>query len=90
MLEEYLSYYEKSDDFSKAFVNSEFRVAVANIVISTYRGNLAEAKQFHDKAKEICKPNYFGKLFNILLKHKFRESLNATPEAIAFVQQLRL
>ncbi|MBE5759255.1 MAG: hypothetical protein E7332_04410 [Clostridiales bacterium] len=90
-LEEYLSCYEEETDvFSKAFVNTEFMVAVANIVISVYHGNITEARQFHKKAKEICKPNYLGKLYQILLKHNYRESLNTTPEAIAFVRQLKL
>lgn len=89
-LEEYLSDYEKTNDFSKAFVNTEFKVAVAKTVIFMHNGNVAEAKRYHRKAKEMCKPDYTGKLYNTLLKHNYRESLNATPEAIAFVQQLRL
>lgn len=89
-LEEYLSLYEKTDDFSKAFVNAEFKVTIANIVISMHRGNIAEAKQFHEKAKGMCKPNYVGKLYNILVRHKYYESLNTTPEALAFVRQLKL
>lgn len=89
-LEEYLSLHEKTDDFSKAMVNAEFKVAVANIVIQMHRGNITEAKQFHEKAKEMCNPNYIGKLYNILRKHHYHESLDATPEAIAFVRQLRL
>ena len=89
-LEAYLSHYEKVSDFSKAFVNAEFKVAVANIVISMYYGRLDEAKQFHEKAKCICKPNYIGKLYDILAGHKYYEARNVTPEALAFVKQLKL
>lgn len=89
-LEEYLSCYEKTDDFSKAFVNAEFKVAVANIVISMHHGRLGDAKQFLETARGICKPNYVGRLYNILARHNYYESLDTTPEAIAFVRQLKL
>ena len=89
-LEAYLSCYEKSNNFSKSFVNAEFKVAIAKIVISMHHGRFDEAKQFFEKAKDICKPNHVGKLYNILTRHKYYESLNTTPEAIAFIQQLKL
>ena len=89
-LEEYLSCYEKTNDFSKSFVNAEFKVAIANIVISMHHGRFDEAKQFLEKAKGICKPNYAGKLYNILARHKHYESLITTPEALAFVGRLKI
>ncbi len=89
-LEEYRSCYEKTSDFSKSLVNAEFKVAIASIVISMHHGRFDEAKQFLEKARGICKPNYVGKLYNILARHKYNESLNTTPEAIAFIQQLKL
>ena len=55
-----------------------------------HHGELDEAKQFLEKAKDMCKPNYVGKLYNILTRHKYYESLNVTPEAIAFLQKLKL
>lgn len=89
-LEEYLHCYEKTSDFSKAFVNAEFKIAIVNIVISLHHGRLDEAKQFLEKAREICKPKYVGKLYTILTRHKYKESLSTTPEAIAFMKQLKL
>ena len=89
-LEEYLSCYEKTNDFSKSFVNAEFKVAIANIVISMHHGRFDEAKQFLEKAKGICKPNYAGKLYNILARHKHYESLITTPEVLAFVGRLKI
>jgi len=89
-LEEYLSCYEKTDDFSKAFINAEFKVAVANIVICVHYERMNEAKQFLEKAKEICRPNYVGKLCNILKRHNYDESLKASPESIDFVRRLKL
>lgn len=89
-LEEYLSCYENTDDFSKSFVNSEFKVAVAKIVILMQHEKIDEAKQFLDKAKKICQPDYVGKLKSTLAGHKYSESLNTTPESIAFIKSLNL
>ena len=89
-LEEYLYCYEKSDDFSKSFVNSEFKVAVTRIVICKQYGKIDEAKQFLEKAKKICQPDYVGKLKSILQRHKYSESLNTTSESISFIMNLKL
>ncbi len=89
-LEEYLSCYKKTSDFSKSFVNNEFKVAVANIVVSMHHARFEEAKRFLEKARGICKPNYIGKLYNISDRHKYYESLNTTSEAIAFLHKLKL
>ncbi|MBQ8795717.1 MAG: hypothetical protein IJZ54_04775 [Clostridia bacterium] len=89
-LEEFLSCYEKTNNFSKSFVNAEFKVAVANIVISMHYGKLDEAKGYLEKAKEMCKPNYVGKLYDILARHKYYESLNTTSEALDFVRRLKI
>ena len=89
-LEEYFTAYGNAGDFSKTFVNTEFKVAVAGIVISMHHGDLDEARRFLEKAKAVCQPNYEGKLDPILNQHKYHESLRTTPESIAFVQQLRL
>jgi tetratricopeptide (TPR) repeat protein len=89
-LEEYFSNYKKTDDFSKSFVNTEFKVTIVNIVISMHYGRLDDAKKFLEKAKGMCKPNYAGKLYGILARHKYYEALNTTPEALAFVSQLKI
>lgn len=89
-LEEYLSYYEKTSDFSKSFVDAEFKVTIANIVTSMHHGRVDEVKQFLKKARGICKPNYTGKLYSILARHKYNELLNTTPEALAFVRQFKI
>lgn len=89
-LEDYLLCYEKAGDFSQSFVNSEFRLAVANIVISLHYGKTDEAKEHLETARRICKPDYIGKLYSILARHKYHESLKITPEAKAFVKSLRI
>ena len=89
-LEDYLYQYQKTSDFSKALINSEFKVAVVNIVLALHYERYDEARQFLEKAREICKPNYVGKLYDILSRHKHKETLNTTPESILFVKQLEI
>ncbi len=89
-LEEYFSCYEKTSDFSKSFINAEFKAAIAKTVISMYHGRIDEAKQFLKIAKSIYQPYYVGKLYNTLARHQTYESLHTTPEAIAFVRQFKL
>ena len=71
-LEEYLSCYKKTYDFSKLFVNAEFMVVVTNIVICVHYGRIDEAKQHLAKAKEMCNSNYMGKLFHLLARHNYK------------------
>lgn len=89
-LEDYYSCYSATDELSKSFVNNEFRLAITNIVISLHHGKVDNAKQSLATAKEICSPHYIGKLHSILLKHKCHESLNATPESIAFIKNVQI
>jgi len=89
-LEEYLFCYEKTDDFSKSLINTEFKVAVVSIVISIHHGRIEEAKQFLETARGICKPNYVGKPYGTLPRHKYHESLNTTPEVISFIKHLKI
>lgn len=83
-------HYLKTDGFSQSFVNSRFRLAVGNIVISLHYGKIDEAKRSLEVAKEICKPNFTGKLHRVLGKHNYHESLTATPESIAFIKNIRI
>ncbi len=89
-LEDYLYQYQKTSDFSKAFINSEFKIAVANIVIALHYERYDEAKKFLERAKEICNPNYVGKLYDILARHKYNETLTTTPKSILFIQNLEI
>ena len=89
-LEDYYSLYITTDDFSKSFIENEFRLAIANLVIALHHGNTAEAKEALDKAKEISKPNYLGKLYNILDRHNYRESFKTTREAEDFIKNIKI
>ena len=89
-LEDYYSLYITTDDFSKSFIENEFRLAIANLVIALHHGNTVEAKEALDKAKEISKPNYLGKLYNILDRHNYRESFKTTREAEDFIKNIKI
>ena len=89
-LENYYSCYITTDDFSKSFINNEFRLAVANLVIALHYGNKVEAKEALDKAREISKPDYLGKLYNILARHHYKESFKTTREAENFIKNIKI
>lgn len=89
-LENYYSRYVKADDFSKSFIENEFKLVIAKLVIALHYGNDIEAKEALDKAKEINKPDYSGKLFNILIRHHYKESFMTTLEAKEFIKKLQI
>ncbi len=89
-IEDYFVCYAKTNEFSKSFINNEFRLAVANVVISLHHGNTDEARQALDIARKICEPNYTGKLYSVLKRNNYQESLNATTESIAFIKSLKI
>ncbi len=89
-LENYYSCYITTDDFSKSFINNEFRLVIANLVISLHHGNTVEAKEALDKAKEISTPSYLGKLYNILALHNYKESFKTTREAENFIKNIKI
>ena len=89
-LENYYSCYMTADDFSKSFIENEFKLVIAKLVIALHYGNDIEAKEALDKAKEINKPDYSGKLFNILIRHHYKESFITTLEAKEFIKKLQI
>lgn len=88
-LEEYYNLYQKSDEFAKSFLNNRFRVAVSKIVIALHHGKKEEAKSAYQEALEIMNPGYKGKLFDILKRHKYTESLELTPEVIEYMGEIK-
>ena len=89
-LENYYSCYLTTGDFSKSFIENEFRLAIANLVIALHYGNKAEAKEALDKARKISKPNYSGKLYNLLARHNYKESFETTREAKNFIKNIKI
>ena len=89
-LEEYFHAFEKMDEFSKGFINNEFKLAVCSIVISLHYGENENAKKQLEIAKEISKPNHLGRLHTILSRHKYSESPDTTPESLAFIKNVKI
>lgn len=89
-LENLYSNYDKTNEFSKAFVNSEFRRAIVRIVIALHHNKKDIAKEAYKQAVAIYSPNYVGKLHNILARHKYKETLKITPEVKEFLKRIRL
>ena len=89
-LEELYSYYKETDEFSKGFVNSEFRRALAQIVIALHHNQIDIVKSAYKQATTIYSPSYVGKLHNILARHNYKETLKITPEAKMFLSRLKL
>lgn len=89
-LENYYACYMTADDFSKSLIENEFRLAIVKLVIALHHGNAVEAKEAFDKAKEISKPNYSGKLANILAGHHYKESFKMTSEAKKFLKNTQI
>lgn len=89
-LEEHYSNYEKANEFSKAFVNNEFRINIASIVILLHYGKNDEAKQLLQSVIGMCDSNYTGRLHRMLIKHHYNESLKLTPEVKEFLKDVKV
>lgn len=89
-LEDYFLCFSRSDEFSKAFLSSEFRMAVVNIIISLHYGKKEEAKKSLEEAKKMCKTDYKGSLFDLLKRHRYTETLKTTPEVIDFLNSVKI
>ena len=82
----YYRAFERSDEFSKSFLHQEFKCKVAQIVIFSHYGKYAEAKAALEASLEMCRPNFKGKLYGLLQKHRYTEVLPLTPEVTRFLQ----
>ena len=89
-LERLYSCYDKTNEFSKGFINNEFRMAVIRIVIALHHNDRAAAKEAYKRATAIYSPSYVGKLQHILARHKYVETLKITPETKIFLRGLKL
>jgi tetratricopeptide (TPR) repeat protein len=89
-LEKYYTLFSEIDDFEKAFINNEFRIAVAEIVIYSYKGITDKAATALERALRLSKPNVASRIQGILDKHGFKDSLRNTPECAAFLKTVKL
>ena len=89
-LENYYLLFSEIDDFEKAFVNNEFRIAVAEIVIFSWKGMHNEVAVAYEKAIRLSSPNVVSRIQGILDKHKVKDTLKNTPECNAFLKTVKL
>ena len=89
-LEKYYALFLKTDDFEKAFINNEFRIAVAEIVINSYKGITDKAATALERALRLSNPNIVSRIQGILDKHRVKDRLKNTPECAAFLKTVKL
>ena len=89
-LEEHYALFSEIDDFEKAFINNEFRIAVAEIVIFSYKGIPDKAEAALERALRFSNPNIVSRIQGILNKHRIKDVLKNTPECAAFLKTVNL
>ena len=89
-LEEHYALFSEIDDFEKAFINNAFRIAVAEIVILSYKGIPDKAEAALERALRLSNPNIVSRIQRILNKHRIKDVLKNTPECAAFLKTVNL
>ena len=89
-LEKYYVLFSETDDFEKAFINNEFRIAVAEIVIFAHKGMPDKAAKALERALRLSDPNIVSRIQGILDKYRVKDSLKNTPECAAFLKKIKL
>lgn len=89
-LEDYYNAFKEIDDFEKAFINNEFRIAVAETIIFSHKEMKNEAVQAYEKALKLSKPNIVSRIQCVLDKHNVKDTLRNTPECATFLKTVRL
>lgn len=89
-LEKYYTLFSEIDDFEKAFINNEFRIAVAEIVIYSYKGITDKAATALERALRLSNPDIMSRIQGILDKHRVKDRLKNTPECAAFLKTVKL
>ena len=89
--ERYYNLFNTIDEFDKAFINNEFPLTVARIVIDLQHGRINEAKEAYSKALSMSSPGFISKIQGVLDRHKATDKLSKnTPECSAFLKKLKL
>ena len=86
-LEEYYNAFNCIDNFQKAFVNNEFRLYVAETIISLHYGKSAEAREAYENAIKLSKPGFVSRIQNVLDRHNVKDVLRNTTECKAFLKR---
>jgi tetratricopeptide (TPR) repeat protein len=90
-LEKYYGQFNTIDNFAKAFINNEFPLTVARIVIDLQHGRINEAKESYSKALSMSSPTFISRIQGVLNHHKATDNLSKnTPECVKFLKNLKL
>lgn len=87
-LERYYDLFRETDDIQKTFINNEFRLCVARIVIFRHKGMTEEARRSCEKAFMLCGPDAVSRMKDVLNKHGAEDVLIVTPECSAFLKSV--
>ena len=87
-LETYYDLFKEIGDFEKAFINNEFRLAVAEIVIFSHKGMKDKAAGSYERAIKLSKPNVISRAQGVLDKHNVKDTLKNTSECAAFLKNI--
>ena len=89
--EQFYDLFNAVDVFDKAFVNNEFPLTVARIVIDLHYGRTENAKEAYIKARSMCSPTFISRIQGVLDRHRATDKLSKnTPECSAFLKKLKL
>ena len=80
---------QKECEFTKALLNNQFKMTVAEIIIMLHHGRKNQAVDLYNKAVEMTDSEYKGALAGVLKKHKASESLDITEQAFEYLKSIQ-
>lgn len=89
-LEHYYTLFNSSSDFDKSFLNHQFCLAVASLVISLHHGDAESAKQAYQEAKALADGNQTSRQEKLLKPKGIEDTLRITPECRRFLKRVKL
>ena len=89
-LERHYLMFRETDPFEAAFINNEFRLAVAETVVCLHHGRKEEAEAAYRAAVRLSRPGAVSRAQGVLDRHNVADELSVTPECAAFLKSLRM
>jgi len=74
-LENYYNMFKEIDDFQKAFITNEFRLAISEIIIFSHYEMKDKALQAYKEASRLSNPKTVSRVQGILDKHRAQDTL---------------
>ncbi|MBQ7981296.1 MAG: hypothetical protein IJ305_06800 [Oscillospiraceae bacterium] len=89
-LEDYYNLYQKASEFSKAFINNQFKITLAEIIIMLHYEKYECAKQAYNKLLKMINSIPIISKSNIVKKHNISVRLEITPAVSEYLKQLKI